>query len=151
MNLTLNTVCGPLATTGTLTVDATRFFSIEQPWRNNLQGKSCVPAGFYLLIPYYSPKHGATWRLHAPTLNVYGTEPVPAGGRSYCEIHSANFAEQLEGCIALGLAGQPMYDPLTGAVEPAVEESQSAIAQLHQLITPLSSGHTITISRIGAS
>lgn len=147
MNVTLATVCGATATTGILVVEGTRFFSIECPWLNNEAGKSCVPAGEYLLIPYYSPTHGATWCLHAPALNVYGTIPVPAGGRSYCELHSANWCRELQGCIAIGLAGQPMFDPVTGKVEPAVEESQDAIAQLRQLLTPLSSGNTLSITR----
>lgn len=151
MKLTLDTICGAEATTGILIVDGQRFFSIEQPWRHNLEGQSCVPAGDYLLIPYYSPKHGATWCLHAPALNIYGSQPVPPGGRSYCELHAANWSEQLRGCIALGLAGQPMFDPLTGKVEPAVEESQSAIAHLRQILTPLSSGHTLSIIRTGGA
>ena len=149
MNLDLQTVSGAEATTGTLIVDGQRFFSIEQPWRDNQAGHSCVPAGTYLLIPYMSPKHGATWCLHNPELNIYGQskQPVPAGGRSFCELHSANWAEQLEGCIALGLTGQPMLDPATGTVEPAVQESRNAIAQLLQILTPLSSGHTLKITR----
>lgn len=132
-------------------VEGVRFFSIEQPWRDNKPGHSCVPAGDYLLIPYYSPKHGATWCLHNPALNIYGTTPVASGGRSYCELHAANWAEQLEGCIALGLAGAPLYDPAIGAVAPAVEESQNAIAELRQILTPLSSGHTLTITRVMAA
>lgn len=147
MNLELQTTSTAAATTGVLILEGERFFSIEQPWRDNVQGQSCVPGGAYIMIPYYSPKHGATWCLHNPSLNIYGSEPVPAGGRSYCEIHSANWSEQLEGCIALGLTGQPMYDPFTGLAAPAVEESQDAIKQLLQLLTPLSSGHTLTITR----
>lgn len=149
MNLSLETVSGAEATTGILIAGDQRFFSMEQPWNGNEAGHSCVPAGEYLLIPYYSPKHGATWCLHAPALNVYGTEPVPPGGRSYCELHSATWARQLKGCVALGLDGQPMFDPLTGKVEPAIEESRDAIAELRQILTPLSSGHTLSITRTG--
>lgn len=145
MQLKLIRSYGDLATTGKLLVDTATFFSIEQPWRDNLKGHSCVPEGDYVLLPYLSPKHGATWCLHNPALNIYGTVPVPEGGRDGCEIHSANWAEQLEGCIALGLAGQPMFDPLTGAVEPAIEESVSAITQLHELIGAMTSGHTLQI------
>lgn len=124
------------------------FYAIELPWRNNAHDTSCVPAGTYALIPYFSPKHNAqTWCLHNPALSVYGTDPVPAGGRDHCEIHSANWAEQLLGCIALGLDHQPMYDPLTGKVEPAVEHSKDAIARLLVILGPMSSGHTLTIDR----
>lgn len=137
---------GDLAATGELTVWAHLFYSIEQPWRNNLQGHSCVPAGTYEMIPYNSPKHGPTWQLHNPALNIYGKGAVPHGGRSFCEIHSANWAEQLEGCIALGLDHKPMLDPLTEKIEPAVEGSRDAIAHLLTILGPLSSGHTLTIT-----
>jgi len=135
-----------------LVVDGTRFFTIECPWLNNEAGKSCVPAGDYLLIPYYSPIHGATWCLHNPELNIYGNRTaVPLGGRSCCELHSANFARQLQGCIALGLEGHPLLDPITGMVSPAVEDSRNAVVALRQILTPLSSGHTLTITRTGAA
>lgn len=140
---------GDMACTGLWSFDlcADTFYSIELPWRNNEPNTSCVPAGIYSLIPYLSPKHGATWCLHNPALGIYGTDPVPHGGRDHCEIHSANFAEQLLGCIALGLEGQPMYDPLTGKVEPAVEDSKPAIARLHTILGEMSIGHTLEITR----
>jgi Family of unknown function (DUF5675) len=140
---------GDMACTGILTFDGApeRFYSIELPWRNNDKGASCVPAGTYDLIPYNSPKHGPTWCLHNPLLNVYGTEPVPAGGRDHCEIHSANFARQLLGCIALGEDEQPMLDPSTGSVVAAVEGSRDAIARLLTILGPMSQGHTLTITR----
>jgi hypothetical protein len=147
MNLQLQSTSSSEATTGTLSAGAREFFTIELPWANNAPGKSCVPAGVYQLIPYSSPAHGQTWQLHNPALNVYGTGVVPAGGRSECELHSANWARQLLGCIALGLEGQPMLDPMTGEVEPAVENSKDAIAELLGVLGALSSGHTLTITR----
>jgi Family of unknown function (DUF5675) len=149
MKLRLDSKLGDMACTGILSFDLTidTFYTIELPWRNNDKGASCVPAGDYDLIPYNSPKHGPTWCLHNPALNVYGTEPVPAGGRDHCEIHEGNWAEQLLGCIALGCDAQPMYDPLTGKVEPAVESSKDAIIRLLKILTPMSSGHTLAIMR----
>lgn len=135
------------AAVGVLTLSGQQWYTIEQPWRNNQQGHSCVPAGVYELVGYTSPKHGDTWQLHNPALNIYGRGPVPPGGRSFCEIHSANWAEQLEGCIALGKEGTPMYDPLTGRVEPAVEQSVDAVSELIGVLGALSSGHTLTISQ----
>jgi hypothetical protein len=146
MQLEMVTTFTSNATTGTLVAGEQTFFTIECPWINNLDG-SCVPAGEYVLIPYLSPTHGATWCLHNPDLNIYGTSLVPPGGRNYCELHSANWARQLMGCIALGLKGLPMYDPATGVVESAVEESQDAIVELRQILTALSSGHTLNIAR----
>ena len=138
-----------LATSGTLLAADSLFHTIEQPWRNNLKGHSCVPVGTYDLIPYQSPRHGATWQLHNPALNIYGRGNVPEGGRSACEIHSANWAEQLEGCIALGLDDKPMFDPLTGKVEPSIEGSRDAVAHLHAILGEMSHGHTLVISEQG--
>lgn len=145
MNITLIRQYGDFATTGTLRVGDTSFFTIERPWMDNESGVSCVPEGTYQLIPYLSPKHGPTWCLENESLKV--TADGHNGTRSRCEIHSANWATQLEGCIALGLHGQPMYDPDTGRVEPAVEDSKDAVAHFNALLGPLSTGHTLTITR----
>ena len=51
-----------------------------------------IPAGTYAVTLYDSPKFGRVM----PLLNG-----VP--GRSYIEIHPANFPQQLLGCIAVGL------------------------------------------------
>jgi hypothetical protein len=108
-----------------------------------------VPPGTYQLVPYQSPAHGPTWQLHNPDLKVWGlgpAHPTPDGFRDFCELHSANWAEQLKGCIALGLEGNPMYDPATGSVAPAVEHSVDAVAELLSTLGPLSEGHTLTIN-----
>lgn len=147
MNLLMKTVGRGGSTTGILTVGDQQFFTIEQPWNDNKIGESCVPAGTYKLVPYSSPTHGATYCLDNPLLNIYGPGPFPIGGRSYCELHSANWARQLEGCIALGLEGQPMFDPVTKLVEPAVENSRDAIDMLFRIINVGVTGHILTIIR----
>jgi hypothetical protein len=38
-----------------------------------------------------------------------------------------------------------MYDPLTGLVEPAIENSKDAVAELLALLTPGSTGHVLQI------
>lgn len=65
-------------------------FTIERPWLNNQHGISCIPTGIYQVEQYNSPTKGDVWQL----LNV--------PNRSNIEIHPANFASQLEGCIAPG-------------------------------------------------
>jgi hypothetical protein len=147
MTLSMNTAPAFNATTGRMLVGAQSFFTIELPWDDNKPDVSCVPAGLYELIPYDSPTHGPTWRLDNPALNVYGTAFVPAGGRSEIELHSGNWARQLLGCIALGLEAAPMLDPQTGAVEPAVENSRDAVAELIAVLGALSTGHTLSINR----
>ena len=65
--------------------------TIEKPWDNNAPGTSCIPAGSYTARLRYSPHHGFA---------VFGLVDVP--NRSDIEIHAANLASQLLGCIALG-------------------------------------------------
>ncbi|MGH9821679.1 MAG: DUF5675 family protein [Blastocatellia bacterium] len=142
MNLTLTrSFYGSNATTGSMLLDGELLYSIEQPWRNNEQGKSCVPDGTYALYPYISPKHGPTWFLDSPELGVGGA----SSQRSYCELHSANWARQLQGCIAFGLLGTPMVDPATGVMAPAVEHSVDAIELILVALKPLSTGHVLII------
>lgn len=147
MNLTLTRqLFTDAATSGRLQAGLVWFFTIELTWRANEKGESCVPLGQYKLIPYLSPKHhGPTWCLHNPLLNVYGTSPAPDDARTFCEIHAANFGPQLQGCIAVGLGGTPMLDPITHVVEPAVEDSRDAMAELLTALGPMSSGHTLSI------
>jgi hypothetical protein len=143
MNITLKrTQSDDTCTRGIIMLeDGTTIYSLELPWKNNEKDVSCVPSGVYQLIPYTSPKHDSTWYLENAELGVggYGVE------RSFCEIHSANWARQLEGCIALGLEDQPMFDPIEGAVVPAVEQSMLAINRIKNVLGVGSNGHTLTI------
>ena len=82
---------------GDLLVDGEYFGKIVQ------DASTLIPEGDYDLLPYESPKHGPTVCFHNPDLHVYATGvPVGLAGRSYCEIHEANWAFQLEGCTAVG-------------------------------------------------
>ena len=94
---------GMTETQGILTIGDARFYTMEQPWRDNAIGHSCVPEGVYTLSPHVSPSKGQCFILDNPALNVYAAYPPPDGGRSLILIHSANFASQLQGCIAPGL------------------------------------------------
>lgn len=134
---------GSLATAGYCDLpDGTgRLFSIEPPWQDNIPDKSCVPPGIYTLMPYNSPTHGPTWYLQNEDDTIGGKGAM----RSYCELHSANWARQLEGCIAFGLDDVPMVDPMTNTVAPAVENSRDAIEKLLECLTPMSTGNTLTI------
>ena len=64
--------------------------TIELPWLDNEPDKSCIPVGTYRFIAYLSPTHG----------NVWMAQNVP--GRGNIEIHNANWAKQLLGCIGVG-------------------------------------------------
>jgi hypothetical protein len=128
-------------TQGVLTVGGSVFFTIEQPWKDNLKGHSCVPLGTYALIPHSSEKHPNTWALDNPALKVYaepaGNEPDDA--RTDCLIHPANWAFQLEGCIAPGM-GKADSDK-----GPMVTRSREAFGTIQKLLGIGSTGHTLEI------
>lgn len=68
-------------------------FTLERPSTDPVHPS--IPAGRYRVSLYHSPH----WEKDYPE-GVPLIEGVP--GRSFIEIHPANFVEQLEGCIALG-------------------------------------------------
>lgn len=66
-------------------------FTIELPWLDNHPDLSCIPSGIYEFVKYMSPKHG---------FMVWEAQNVP--GRKNIEIHPANLASELLGCIGVG-------------------------------------------------
>ncbi len=85
-------------------------YSLELAWKNNEQGVSCIPSGIYLCERAVSPKHGP----------CYYVRDVPK--RTDIELHAANWARQLLGCISLGRAIGDIADT------KAVLSSRDAIA-----------------------
>ena len=75
---------------GTATLFNLAFRTVERPWKNNAKGESCIPAGDYVCKWQLSPSKG--W--------CYQITNVP--NRDRILIHSANFASELQGCVALG-------------------------------------------------
>jgi len=65
--------------------------SIERGWKDNQNMISCVPDGTYDVVLEYSSRFKK---------KLYELKGVP--GRSECKFHAANYARQLNGCIALG-------------------------------------------------
>ncbi|MDR6237135.1 DUF5675 family protein [Aureibacter tunicatorum] len=64
--------------------------TLELPWFRNRRNISCIPVGEYPLRPYVS--------------NAYGIclEVAEVPERDLIRIHSANYVNQLRGCIAVG-------------------------------------------------
>lgn len=150
MNLLLQSVCASDATTGKLTGPGIELYTMEPPWRGDVPDKSCVPAGTYQLLPYFSPKHGRTWRLHNPDLGVWGASNTPPRPmRTQVELHSGNWADQSEGCILLGLNDIPMRNPADGQVDPAVDSSVDAVEKLRAALDGSPVGHTLQVVRGG--
>lgn len=94
-----------------------RCHTVELPWKNNAKGVSCIPAGTYQMAFTMSN------RFKVPLWLVLD---VP--GRAGVRIHAANFAHQLEGCIALGMGRAD----LNGDGVPDVTQSKRAIELFHQ-------------------
>ena len=65
--------------------------AIERGWRNNQSRVSCIPEGEYPVKLEYSNRFKKKlWEIYE----------VP--NRAECKFHAANYARQLNGCIALG-------------------------------------------------
>ncbi len=99
--------------------------TLELEWLDNAPRVSCIPLGTYTCTRRYSPKHKQ---------EVFGIDDVP--GRSQIEIHSANLASQLLGCVAVGTE----RGELDG--EPAVLHSVTAFTAL---MTELAGVNTFTL------
>ena len=121
---------GETATLGRLQFDGQVLHTIERPWKPGLPGGmpfvSCVPDGDYQLLDHVRPNGDHVLALRNPVLGVwYSTANLPpAGGRSLILIHAANYAEQVQGCIAPGLGSTVVDNRLM------VTHSRRAMAQL---------------------
>ena len=64
--------------------------TLEEDWRDNAKGLSCIPEGSYLCMRFDAPTHGTTY------------EVVKVPGRTAVLFHSGNTEADTEGCILLG-------------------------------------------------
>lgn len=65
--------------------------TLELPNKDNAAQVSCIPSGVYDCVYSFSP-----------SMKKYTYEILNVPNRSGVRIHSANFATQLRGCVALG-------------------------------------------------
>jgi len=72
------------------------LYTLEQPWRNNRKGESCIPTGDYGCIP-----HG--WEDGTPVhkKKVWEVTNVP-GDRNAILFHVGNYPKDSKGCILVG-------------------------------------------------
>lgn len=66
--------------------------TVEDDWKDNQKGESCIPPGTYVLKRTIYHKHG---------YETFEVTNVP--GRERILIHPANTEEDVEGCIGVGL------------------------------------------------
>lgn len=67
--------------------------SLELPWNNNTPKISCIPEGYYKVVPDSTGKH-----------QYFRVIDVP--NRSFIEIHEGNIVSNSQGCILLGTKKQ---------------------------------------------
>jgi hypothetical protein len=142
MNLTLiRDKDDGISTVGRLIARGHQFCQIiERPWvphdtyRAGTPNESCIPAGTYGLQPHQSPKYGDCYAIENPDMGVhshiaerdqYGQE----GDRWGCLIHPANWAYQLQGCLA------PGEDRLEWKNTYMVTRSRDTYAKLFELLS----------------
>lgn len=152
----------PTETEGIMTLDnGDTYNTIEQPWVPNPNGAiggkpfhSCVPDGMYRMMPHVSKSKGNVWIFWNPKLGVwkFPQDHLETGddGRDVCYMHSANWAFQLEGCVAPGLTRRCMTPRGGTTAAPAVTSSGAAMNKLHELLGE-SRQHILSIeSALGA-
>ena len=93
----------PTVTLGRLTVKNFSCHTLECPWVGNMPYESCAPEGYWACERFVSPKHGATFQILIPD-------------RTVMLFHSANWVDQLHGCIAPGEYVDPKNYSSRGAM-----------------------------------
>lgn len=115
----------PWGTFGTLRLaDGTAFPTVERPWEYNAPGKSCIPAGEYLMALRGSPVVQRT------SGNAFrsGWEIQGVPGRDLIMIHPGNWMDDSNGCVLVGRA----HAVING--KPGVTASRAAFKDLmHRL------------------
>lgn len=72
------------------------IYTLEEPWRDNLENVSCIPAGHYSVRP-----HG--WDQNTKCHKVKCWELNHVTGRTGVLIHEGNTTNDILGCILVGL------------------------------------------------
>lgn len=82
-----------IVTQGVLINDETGLpicLTLEEPWKNNAQGVSCIPAGEYIVVPHVNSKGSPVFLI----TNVKS--------RTAIQIHIGNTTKDIEGCVLVG-------------------------------------------------
>lgn len=121
---------------GRLLFGGEQVFTLEKPWLNNQTYVSCIPEGEYQLGPWNSERFPNVWQVR----------DVP--GRTAILIHAANWADQIEGCIAPGLSYQ-IRQPSEDVRSCAVWNSGAACQKVFEYLVA-QDNPTLTIKSVRA-
>jgi hypothetical protein len=117
----------PWGTFGVLEVGRHKWAIAEPPWLNNEPFKSCIPEGGYECVSHKSPRFGPCFALVGDGVGINQGD----AHRYAILIHSANFPDQLQGCLAPGKSLQPI--PIGGREWPrslGVTQSRQAMQEI---------------------
>ena len=129
----------PDRTLGAVRIDGgQKYYTVERPWLDNAPFVSCIPDGVFSMRRHDSPKFKKMQDRHdgEHTWEIYG---VP--NRSVILFHTANYADELHGCVGLGrivmanLAGvadsraaaAEFYSATLGVTESTIEIKTGAL------------------------
>lgn len=105
--------------------DGTAFPTVEPRWEYNAAGKSCIPAGEYVMAirssSMVSRTSGGEWR------SGWEIDGVP--GRDLIMIHPGNWAGDSNGCVLVGRA----HAVVNG--KPGITSSRAAFNDLMQRLS----------------
>lgn len=96
------------------------FVTLEQPWRNNAKGESCIPAGVYPMEMRQSPM---VYRTSAKQF-ARGWEIRGVPNRSLIMVHPGNWMDDSNGCILVGR----QFDVIKG--KPGITSSRAAFTDM---------------------
>lgn len=113
--------------------------TLELPWVDaNEDGKrdanvSRIPPGSYRCVRRISPKRGyeVWWLCDVPGVSSAEMPDVPQA--TTCQIHRGNLPDDLRGCIAIGSAFGPVYNPKDTRNHPGIQGSRWAFERFMNL------------------
>jgi len=97
----------PMGTFGKLSFYGKELVTVERPWLANTRFVSCVPLGHYQLLwretttPVPNICEGCTWYLYSDDVGFQ--EEAGDKKRYNCCFHIGNTANDVSGCIAVGM------------------------------------------------
>jgi len=135
----------PDVTFGVLSINnIPKFLTVECPWLFNQKSVSCIPAGSYFARVIKRNSAGPTIQKNFPNSEHFIiVDNVP--GRSGIYFHPANTAEDVQGCVGVGLFFGELASNDKLKFLPAVLDSTHALERLIGSMIAPDSGEIIAV------